>query len=286
MEIKNSSRIYDAYCEQQNKFDSIKEKAKECVKINIETQDAIMKCKEIFEVVFKNFNPERKPLDIYLRRNHYNDTKKEAKWIIGKENIKGNCWYYSELCLNNIGLTLLPTYGEKSFNIVCDDIEQTIYNLTALKDKIPMNKLKEVLKPEKLKLLNRLIENVEILKLDNKYVKPQKLEFFRIDSSYEAFQKEKCKTNFLQLNGDRSYLRCKCMEKKDSVYGDVDFALTTLEYSSSLILEQISEEITILLKEYCIYLEQRKKAVEDHYNNMKEKFIKELICLNLKGQKQ
>lgn len=290
--LKNSRTIVDAYCEQQSRFEEISDKAIVCCEKSVKIENRISEIINIFDAVFKNFYPERKQLGIYLLRDNWGDGKKMKKWIVSESNLpENNKWYYNELCLNNIGFTLLPWSGTKSFSIIEGgrNHEATLYNLEALQDKIVSDALKDILKQEKLDLLNKILEGIDILKYNNKFTKEQAIKYVNLNSSgftKETHNVKKCSGKYIQLeaSGLRN-LMFRIMNQKENNYQDEKFNLVSLDFGSTLITEQITDEILRAIEEYTLFLEVKEKAIEEYFEKTKDKFIKELICLNLKGQK-
>jgi len=282
----NDKSIGNAYWNKQGTFKVIKEKSDKCSDKYKEIVNMISTCKDIFGLVFKNFYPERKQLGVFLLDEHYSHDKKDKKWIMSEKEVKENRkWFYSELCLNTMGISLLSIGGVKS-NSILDRSNEWVYNMTALKDKIIMDKLKGVLKAEKIELLNKMLENVEILEYKSEYIKEQKLNYFKIKTDENAFKKENKSSKYIKFDLSCGGVRCFFLNKKESTYEDNDFNLENLDLNSAIIVEQTYDELCSCLDEYYICLEKQANTITEHLNKLKGYFNKQLIIMTLMKEQE
>jgi hypothetical protein len=283
----NSRTIGDAYWSKQKEFKIIKEKADMCSDKEKEIEKSISECKNIIELVFKNLYPERKQLGIFLLSQNYSHDGKDAKWRVSEKEVKDNKrWIYSEVCLNTMGISLLSIGGVKSNSMLEGRSSNWLYNLIALKDKIAMDKLKELLKEEKLEILNKALENIEVLEYESEFIKEQPLKYFRINTAGNSFKKDNKSSKYIKFDVSCGGVRCYLLNKKESSYEDNDFNLESLGLDDAIIVEQTKDELISALEEYHIYLEQKSNMMLEHLNKLKGYFTKQLIIMTLtKGEK-
>jgi len=282
-EIKNSSEIARIYSEKENNFKAIKEKATKCIKSHEKIEELRSSTKEVFDVVLKNLYTERKPLGVFLLNKSYigGFTKNSKSWFIGEKNLpKDNTWYYSNLCLNQIGLTLLPSGGQKSFSIIDDIVNTMVYNLMAIQNVDVWAVLKSELKQEKFELLTKLLEGVEILEYKSSFDKKIDL-IFKSFSEGDVFNSENEHKKIININLEQGATLSLYIKKEEgrSFSDEIDLVKPSLR--EAIVLEQIAEEILLALDEYYNLLEDYRPKLEDYVNNLKGKFLKELMLLKI-----
>ena len=296
--IANSSILADAFLDREKKFKVIQSKAGKCMKKNEDIQVLRNECNNVFEVVLKNLYPERKQLDMFLLNWSYRDYKEnnqdkryKNKWIKGKKNIPEDAWGYSEVCLNPIGLTFLQIGGQKSFSIIENDIDRTIYNLTAVKGETDvMDKIKAELKPEKFELFSKMLEDIEILNYEDNFNK--ELIFSYKELGYGGIFKNKqhdCTKMKIELEGNA---HCELLsggkQKRNNMVFNQNNTINLINpsFEGAIILEQISEQTCQTLDEYNAFLDIRKQEITNYTKSLKDKFFKTLMYLKLQEKEK
>jgi hypothetical protein len=203
MEYKNSKQIIDTINSKQDILKILKDKATKCGKENDEIGKIQNECLEIFKLVMKNFNSERKELGIYILNDYHSNEKFKKELVIGKKNVpKDGQWYYNELCLNNTGFSLLSDGGIKSSSILEERRDGWVSNIIKLKDKSIQGILKESLREEKFEILQKVLNGIEVLKYEDEMLKEKELKYSVCDFHNGNFNIKEVKTKFMKFRAD------------------------------------------------------------------------------------
>ena len=280
--MTNTTTLIDSYIGQNNKFMKLKDKAQKCIDCDSKINEIRSKSNNIIRDVLVNFSPDRKRLGIFIIKKGYSDNNGKNPSIITDEKKlpKDNRWHYEELCVNKMGFSLLSIYGVKSVSILDTNTDDEIYYLSMLKDKRIMTKLKDILNEDKLNLLDKVLQDIELLRYDNIYEKKQVLVFYKLKSSNGIFKGEKTKSNSIKIRlGNGS---CKCMlQEDDSTFYGESSKLESLDIDSGLVIEQVRDEVLCFLNEVYIDITTKKEVMTEYLTKLEERFNNELIVLAL-----
>jgi len=283
--MTNTRTLIDGYIEQNNKFMKLQDKAQKCIECDKEITKIIDKSNDIIRDVFTKFSSDRKKLGIFiLRKHHYNkDDEKETPQILMSEEFlkKNRNYYYEELCVNNTGFSLLPTYGRNSTSILDHSNDEKRYYLSVIKDKRIMDKLKETIHEDKLSLLNRVLQDIELLEYDNGYEKSQKLTFYKLKTQRGTFKEEKTKSHSIKIRLGNGSCRCSLREDNSSHYYDTSSDLVQLDIGSGIVFEQVRDEVLTFINECYIDLTKKKEVMTEYLTKLEERLHKELIVMAL-----
>jgi hypothetical protein len=282
MTIENTQTIGDAYWGKQGQFKVLKEKSDRCLYKYKEITNMVLEHKKIFQLVFKNFNPERKKLGIFVLNTYYDSRKGNKKWIHSETEVEENKrWFYNEVCLNTTGISLLQIGAVQATDILGERENNWLYCMETLKDKIASDKFKEVLKEEKLDILNKVLDGIEVLKSTSDFIQEKKLKYFEIKTDNNAFKKKNVSSRYIQLEVNTEDVRCSLLNTKEKTYNDIDFYINNLSHDDAIIAEQIQEELISALDWCYSELETTSNKIREHLIKLKGYFTKQLIIMNL-----
>ena len=281
--MTNTSIILDTYIEKNNLFQKTKHKAQKCIDTHNEIKNILGKSHMIIKNTLSKFSSDRKQLGIFILKEGYlDDNKSLGKIITDKTNIpKEKHWYYDELCVNKNGFSLLPTYGSKSFDILGETYDKSIYWLSLLQDKIILNKLKTILKKDKFDLLNKILKDIITLKYSPEYKKEQAVEVSKLERNGGTFKRSKIKGKNIVLKISNGDCICSLKEANSSTYYDKTLNLVNLDIDSAILLEQAKDEIWLCLDEHYKILIEKKKELTEYFTNLEDRLHKELIVMAL-----
>jgi len=284
MEKQNSNTIFEAYTNQKSKFCEIENQAKKCK----DTTDAMAnirhECISLYKQVFTKFCSKREKLGLYVRGSGYGTEDKNPytgwKTTVDKENRYG----WKELCLNTMGFSLLPTYGEKSDSIFNMPDKEIVLFFMSLTEPIVMDKLKDLLSEEKLNLLTRAITNIRDITYCNYIERKKGYDFTTTNKESSSMEKNRCKGDDITITTASGYCYILFgLNTRINTWNTNEKEINILDISlyDKIAVEQTIEEITYMLSEYRKELVIQEKKHSDYLNKLKEEFTNELIIMSL-----
>ena len=156
-----------------------------------------------------------------------------------------------------------------------------MYYLSLLSDKLVMKELKKVLTDSKLKLLEKVLEDINLLVYEENFTKEQKLHFYQIKNKDGAFIINQTTTKILRMKIGSEFCKCILQKTKEGDYSDESINLVSLDVDNALIVEQIQDEILVCLGEYYKVLEQKKNILNTYLIKLEDRLNKELIIISL-----
>ena len=143
-----------------------------------------------------------------------------------------------------------------------------------------MDRLKAELKTDKFDLLNKLLDQMEILDYKSLFAKKISLNYkFLPNNKIFGVEKKSFNVN-ASLNLERG-CHFEFKTRKNQWADDESINLVEPSFEGAIILEQIIEEVSQQLDEYTAYLESKETEVDDYVKQLRVKFVKELILLKL-----
>ena len=289
--MTNTTKIIDTYVYQNDTFKDLRNKAEKSIDVHKEIGEIVDKSNKIIRDVFTKFISKRVKLGIYLLKPYYVDMRKEKKEkkekiVIPKDKkYKNKDWHYDELCINNTGFSLLPPYGVNSISILDGNSDDKQYYLSILEDKRIMSRLKSILPEDRLGILNSVLKDIELLKYDCVFTKEKTLKFNKIKRDSGIFKKEKNKTKYIILKLGNGVCECALSDIKTFSYYGRNMDLTCLNIDDALILEQVSDEVSVCLDECYDRVIKKKEVLVEYLNTLEDRLHKELIIMALRNNK-